>query len=465
MQRHSGKEVVLLALLFAAYFLTGKLALSLAFVNPSASAIWPPAGIALAAMILGGYRMWPAVTAGAFLVNLTTTGAIVPSLAISVGNTLEAVVGAYLVHTLVGGRNVFRSPQRIFRFTSLIGVAASISATTGVLSLCLAGLGDWSDFQAIWTTWWLGDLTGALLVTPLIVLWVKMPRLRWRPSLAVEAVALFGLLVIVSLVVFGGLFPSDIKNYPLEFLCVPFILWAAFRFGRREVVLVMAILSTIAAWGTVQGAGPFVRDTKNESLLLLQAYLGVMCVMSLALAAVIVAHEQAEAQLLELATTDPLTSLVNYRRLLEVLRAEIARSERTKRPFAVLFLDMNGLKLINDRYGHLAGSRALCRVADALRRTCRVVDTPARFGGDEFAIVLPETGEAGARTVAQRIAACLAADTVTPPISVSSGIAEFPSDGTTPALLLSAADRNLYAQKRPGSRTATAERRQAELTP
>jgi diguanylate cyclase (GGDEF)-like protein len=463
MQKRSAKHVILLALLFAAYFLTGKLALSLAFINPSASAIWPPAGLALAAMILAGYSVWPAVMAGAFLVNLTTTGVVATSLVIAVGNTAEALLGAYLVDRLVEGRNVFRSPQRIFRFTALIAIATTVSPSVGVLTLCLANLAGWSDFQPIWTTWWLGDLTGALLVTPLIVLWVKMPQLRWRPWHAVEAGALLGLLVVVSLVVFGGLFPSDIKNYPLEFLCVPFILWAAFRFGRREVVLVMAILSTIAAWGTLHGAGPFVRETENESLLLLQAYLGVMCVMSLALGAVIVAHQQAEARLRELATTDPLTGLANYRRLMEVLRVEIARSERTQRPFSVLFLDLNGLKGINDKYGHLAGSRALCRVADALRGTCRFVDTPARFGGDEFAIVLPETGEAGARTVASRLAQRLAADQAPPAISVSGGIAEFPRDGTTPALLLSAADRHLYDEKALGSGKKAAPRPPAGL--
>jgi diguanylate cyclase (GGDEF)-like protein len=463
MRRRSAKDVILLALLFASYFLAGKLVLSLAFVNPSASAIWPPAGIALGAMILVGYQVWPAVLAGAFLITITTTGAVATSVAIAGGHTLEALLGAYLVNRLVGGRNVFRSPERIFRFTALLAIATTITATVNGLSLCLSGLASWSDFRVIWMISWLGNLTGILLVTPLIVLWVKTPRLRWRPLQALEAVALLSLLIVVSLVVFAGLFPSNIKNYPLEFLCVPFILWTAFRFGRREVALVMAILSMIAGWGTVQGAGPFVRATSSESLLLLQAYLGVMCVMSLALGAVIVAHHQAVDQLRQLATTDPLTNLANYRRLMDVLRAEIGRSERTHRVFSVLFIDMNGLKRINDRYGHLAGSRALCRVADALRHTCRSVDTPARFGGDEFAVVLPETRETGARAVAQRLSQMLIADTTTPAISVSTGVAEFPRDGTTPALLLSAADQNLYTLRRPGPSVPVVEPRQAEL--
>jgi two-component system cell cycle response regulator len=132
---------------------------------------------------------------------------------------------------------------------------------------------------------------------------------------------------------------------------------------------------------------------------------------------------------------------------MEVLRAEIARSNRTMRPFAVLFLDMNGLKRINDRWGHLVGSRALARLADTLRTSSRTIDTPARFGGDEFAIVLPETGEEGGHVVLRRICDRLAADPDKPALSVSGGVAIFPRDGDSPTLLLRAADKLLYDAK------------------
>jgi diguanylate cyclase (GGDEF)-like protein len=154
---------------------------------------------------------------------------------------------------------------------------------------------------------------------------------------------------------------------------------------------------------------------------------------------------------------------VNYRRLIELLRAEIARSGRTRRPFAVLFIDMNGLKKINDKYGHLAGSRALCRVAETLRQSCRTTDTPARFGGDEFAVVLPETADEGGQLVLGRVAERLANDTDRPQLSVSGGVAVFPRDGDTPTLLLRAADQALYEAKAraAAARKAAAESRKA----
>src|SRR5256886_14475617 len=130
-----------------------------------------------------------------------------------------------------------------------------------------------------------------------------------------------------------------------------------------------------------------------------------------------------------LAVTDPLTGLGNYRRLVEALDAEVKRTARTGRPFAVLLLDLDQLKKINDRYGHLIGSQALCRLGDVLRVFCRAIDTAARYGGDEFALILPETKAAGTRLVASRIRSRLAMDSLQPPLSVSIGVAVYPPDG------------------------------------
>jgi len=182
-------------------------------------------------------------------------------------------------------------------------------------------------------------------------------------------------------------------------------------------------------------------------VLLLQAFMGVTSVMSMALAVVVSEHRHVEDQLRRLAVSDPLTGLANYRQLIEVLDGEIKRCQRTGRGFAVLFLDLDGLKKVNDRHGHLVGSRALVRVAEAIRASSRVIDTGVRYGGDEFALILPETGEAAAWQVATRLTERLTLDGEKPKLSVSVGVAVYPRDGDTVEVLLGAADRLLYEAK------------------
>jgi diguanylate cyclase (GGDEF)-like protein len=148
-----------------------------------------------------------------------------------------------------------------------------------------------------------------------------------------------------------------------------------------------------------------------------------------------------------LAISDSLTGLANYRRLVDVVQSELERSGRTNRPFSLLLMDLDGLKIINDRFGHLAGSRSLCRVADILRVNSRSVDTPARYGGDEFALVLPETTEFAARQVADRVQKCLESDREEPSLRMSIGVASFPESGITAHQLFEVADQELYKMK------------------
>jgi diguanylate cyclase (GGDEF)-like protein len=442
-------DLAIVAVLAVVYFGTAKLGLRYAFVNPSATALWAPTGITLAAFLIFGLRVWPGAFLGAFFANLTTTGTILTSISIATGNTLEGVAACYLVGRFARGPQAFERAQDIFKFAFLAGMASTtISATVGVTSLSLAGFADWREFGSIWRTWWLGDGVGAVVVTPLVLLWKENPRLNWTREQVVELAVLFVGLFFTAGIVFGGPFHAEVRNYPLEYLSIPFLIWAAFRFGRRKAATATCVLAGIAIWGTMQGFGPFSRETLSTSLLLVQSFVGIVAITSLALAAEVSERQRADERVQQLVATDPLTGLANYRRLIEAIELEIKRYGRSGRPFAVLLFDLDGLKKINDAHGHLAGSRALCRLAEVLRDHSRQIDTPARFGGDEFAVVLPETTSTQAQQIAGRIRDRIASDGENPPISAAVGTAVFPDDGDTIDTLLSAADRALYGMKR-----------------
>jgi diguanylate cyclase (GGDEF)-like protein len=442
------RRLGLLAALAAGYFLAGKLGLEVAFVHPSATVVWPPSGLTLAAFLLAGYEVWPAILLGAFLVNITTVGSVATSAVIAAGNLFEGLVGAYLVNRFARGQRACERAQDVFKLAGLAAlVSTAVSATAGVAALSMGGFARWTDFGSIWSTWWMGDAVSDVVVAPAVLLWAARPRVRWTRRQALEAGALLACLAVVGIAVFDGLVPWKDKHYPLEFLCVPLLLWAAFRFEQRDAATVVVLLAGVAIWGTLRGYGPFARPTFNESLLLLQAFQGVSAVMTLVLAAAVAERTEAVDRLRRLAVSDPLTGLSNYRQLAHALDAEIRRSSRTDRPFAVVLMDLDGLKQINDRYGHLVGSLALRRVAETLLGSCRGIDTAARFGGDEFALVLPETGDAAAWHVARRVADRVSRDGEQPPLSVSVGVAVHPRDGSTLEALLNAADRSLYDSK------------------
>jgi diguanylate cyclase len=442
------QQMIQIACLAAIYFVAAKLGLQLAFVHPSASSVWPGTGIALAAMLLLGYRVWPGIFLGAFVANWATAGSIATSLGIALGNTLEGLAGACFLHRFANGRNVFDRAQDILKFVFLAAtLSAVVSATIGVASLSLGNFIPPQAFASTCFTWWLGDTIGSVLLTPLLVLWSINPRVRWNLSEVIERALFLVFFVLVNFAVFGGLTPLSNENYPLEFLCVPFFIWSAFRFGQRETAVAVAVLAGVSIWGTLQGHGPFARRSYGESLLLLQSFLGVKAAMSFVLTALVADYRRVETELMYLAVTDPLTGLSNYRRFIDALDGEIRRAARTERSFAILFLDVDNLKVINDQLGHVAGNQALCRVAMSLRASCRSIDTIARFGGDEFAVILPEADTEAARQVAERIDSRLAQDHDGPPITVSAGIAVYPADGDRKEALVSAADHVLYQAK------------------
>ena len=270
-----------LALLTVAYIAAGRLSLLLAFANENASPVWPPTGLAIGALLILGLRAWPAIAVGAFVVNLTNSGDPAVSLAIAVGNTLEALAGAWLTLRFARGRAAFDSTRDVLRFVVIAAGASAVAASIGVAAV-VAGLGAAAETDAIWLTWWLGDTVGAIVVAPLIVLWNRRPSLADVGRRLGEIAALLFALGLVSFAVFSP-WPPGRPDYP--FIIVPVLLWPAFRFGSWVTALGCALLMVIAVDGTLRGFGPFRQASPNDSLLLLQAFVGITTTMMLSVAA------------------------------------------------------------------------------------------------------------------------------------------------------------------------------------
>ena len=279
----------LLAALAAVYFLSGKIGLQyFAVVHASASPVWPPAGISLAAFLLVGDRVWPAIAVAAFLVNVTTAGSLVTAFGIAAGNTLEGAVGARLVRRFAGGARAFERAADVFPFLAAGALpSAALGATIGVTSLALAGYAAWAHYAGIWMTWWLGDVAGDVVLVPALLLWHRHRGLGEIGRRPVEAAALLLAVLVVAQIVFGGAVPFTTKTYPLEFFMIPVLLWAAFRFGPREAATALVLLAVLAVAGTLRGVGPFAAGTPNESLLLLQAFMVTMGVTILPVATLV----------------------------------------------------------------------------------------------------------------------------------------------------------------------------------
>ena len=572
-------RAALIAALAAIYVGAARLGLSLAYLHPSATPVWPPTGISIAALLLFGFGIWPGIFVGAFAANAWVSGALAPSLGIAAGNTLEALVIAWLVNRYAGGVRVFERPRDIFRFAGIaVFTGTIVAAIFGPISLGLAGLARWDDFWPIAGTWWMGDASGALLVTPLLLVWAQEPAANAERKPDSLTIPLFAGVVISGLLVFGGLGPADTRDLPLEFLCLPFLVAIAFRLGVREAVTANALLATVAIWGTLRGMGPFHRPHPNQSLLLIQAFTGVVTLTTIALAAVVserrrvtqalallesavdnaaegvvilagsasasrpritftnegfrkltgIPAAQALGQTLDVldvtprdamasarrafavaqsfhcemgatrpdgsqyalemevmpvpagttrstywvailrdvserrqhlaalehqALHDALTGLPNRLLLGDRLEQSIRAAEREGGSFAVLLIDLDRFKDVNDTYGHAAGDALLAQVGPRLRSVLRSVDTIARVGGDEFVVLLPSAGSAEdvgrtAAKILETLEAPFSVEGHISEVSASVGIALYPQHGAESLQLLRAADAAMYMAKR-----------------
>ncbi len=342
LMRKKFKTLPSIALLTAVYFVAGKMGLMLAVIHPSASPVWPPTGIALTALLLMGYRVWPAIFLGAFLVNISTAGSVVSSVGIAAGNTLEGVVGAYLMNRFANGRNAFDRTEDVFKFVFLAGMLSTlVSPICGVSSLALSGFAPWDDYYSIWLTWWLGDLNGDLVVAPVLILWVVKRHWRWSYAQVFEVMLFLLCLFTVSQIVFSG-------SFPLEFGYVPLLIWVAFRFSQRETAMAVFVLAVVAIWNTCHGLGPYATPSPNETLLLLQASMSFIAVTALVLSASVAERKRADELLrkayaeLETRIQERTSEVVKTLEALKVSEERFRLLVDSIKDYAILMLDPTG---------------------------------------------------------------------------------------------------------------------------
>ena len=293
-----------LVFVLVAYFLGGTVGLAIPFTSGNVSPIWPPSGIALAAMLVFGYRIWPAVAIGAFLVNFFTPIPPVAALGISVGNTLGPLAGAWLLRRI---RSFDSSLTRLRDVLGLIVFAAlgttAISATLGCIVLSLTPVNPWSSFWMAWLIWYLGDAMGVLIVTPFLLTFTKLMSIRETRQILNLAALLLGT-VITCLVIFDTRLGFQTREDIFAFGVFPFLIWGAIRFEAAGAAAVTFLISVVVVWETAYGFGPFAKSASLQNATLLQSFLGVISISGMTLAAVNservkMTHEQATRERVE----------------------------------------------------------------------------------------------------------------------------------------------------------------------
>jgi PAS domain S-box-containing protein len=286
-------DVVRVAVLCVIYFATAKFGLSLDAVSGFAAAVWPPTGVALAALVLYGYRLWPGIALGAFLVNLSAGAPVLVAGGMALGNTLEALVGTVLLERVVGFRPSLDRLQDVLGLIALAaGFSTLVSATIGVTSGWLGGVIPAATYGDAWRTWWLGDALGDLVVAPLLFVWSRRGRIALSWNWIAEALILLVAVGGLSLVVFDVPTPAlSLSRYLIFVVLILVVL----RLGPHGVVTALALRSAIAIWGTAQSFDPFAGPTLHESLFFLQTFMSLVAVTFLILAAAMTERRQAEA--------------------------------------------------------------------------------------------------------------------------------------------------------------------------
>ena len=287
------KYLGILVALFITYVIAGRLGLSMAFFNHSVSPVWPATGIAIAALVILGYRFWPAIALGAFVVNLLTTPSMPISLAIAAGNTLEGLAGAYLINKYANKEHALENIKTAIRLFLILLVVPIISALIGGASLIIGGFAAAQNMATIGATWWIGDVVGAFVVIPLIFTFAHAPMIKIKKERYAEIILAFIILLLTVSILFVG-WPIQIdKIYRLVFLCIPPLVWIALRSCLRITTLATTLASGIAIYGTVYNLSIFNLAKINSALILLQIFIGIITPMIMHVSIIATEHEKA----------------------------------------------------------------------------------------------------------------------------------------------------------------------------
>ena len=291
------RVVVLIAL----YFIGGIIGKENSFLSGSVALVWPPAGIALAAILLFGYRFWPGVALGAVLfsfMNGMPFGFF--TLGTAIGNTMGAIVCAFLLKKFISFNNAMERTRDVTGYILLACLlGTTVNAVFNVVSLAYSGTIAWDDLFSKTMVWWVPNALAGLVVAPFIITWATPAATRWHARLIAEAVICGAGLIGGTLISFNSWFVYGIQNYPLAYLPFPFLVWGALRFGQRGAATGTLLVSALAIYSLNHGAGPFVTNTETESLMLIGSYIGILAVTNMLLAAAAAERRAAERAMAE----------------------------------------------------------------------------------------------------------------------------------------------------------------------
>ena len=452
------------ALVAGVYFLAARLSLSLAIPPGYATAVWPPSGIALAAALALGWRVWPGIWIGAALANVMVESSTLSAALMASGNTLEALAGAELIRRHVGDPGRFERAEDVIRFILACALSAVIAATLAALALNGRAL-DEAEPLRIWWTWWQGDTAGMILVAPLILSWAAAAGTPWPAQKGREAAA-FAALLAITVAAIAADPTSSFAPFSLTFIALPFILWAALRFGQREVTTAIAVVCAVAVWYVIERRELFATVALNELLLMLLTFISTVVTTGLVLVTALsgraraaealrAAQENLQSQVRKYTHYDALTGLPNEILFREQLARFVEVAARFGTTAAVAVVDIERFKGVNDALGREAGDEFLRQMARRLSRNA-AGSLRARIGGTQFAVAwfAFEGAEAASVDAEERLARWFDAPFVVGEqefsLSGRAGVALYPGHGGTPEALFMHAESALKKAKAAG---------------